>query len=324
MKNKIDLEIDEPIYSIESLDDLIRIANRKDNEKNSDIMKLKSIVPQLKKLNEMIGLKELKSQIISQIMFYIQGFSRDEMMHTVLMGPPGVGKTTVAKILGEIYCSLGFLSEGRFILVGRENLVGQYLGETAVKTKKVLKSAIGSVLFIDEAYSLGNSTREDMYAKECLDTLNKFLSEHTENFVCIIAGYEDQLESCFFATNPGLDRRFPWRYKLQKYNTNDLVEIFETLLFKSKWRFKVPDKCKSELSTIIDTNNRYFEHCGGDIQNFINSCKMAHSRRMFGARRTWKKYLTPSDIISGFKLYKANKKTGNDNKNPESLAHMYM
>jgi replication-associated recombination protein RarA len=277
----------------------------------------------LKKLDSLIGLKELKEQLVAQILFYIQGFSKDEMMHTVLMGPPGVGKTTVAKIIGEIYCSLGFLTTERFVMVGREHLIGQYLGETAQKTKKVLKDAIGGVLFIDEAYSLGNSTKEDMYSKECLDTLNKFLSEHTQNFVCIIAGYETQLESCFFASNPGLERRFPWRYTLKKYSHTDLVDIFVSLLFKSKWRFKTPDKCKKELQSIISSNERYFEHSGGDIQNFINSCKMAHSKRMFGSRRTWKKYLTITDCKNGFAFYKKNKKQAPDESNRESLAHMY-
>lgn len=104
---------------------------------------------------------------------------------------PGVGKTTLGKILAELYCSLGFLKTDNFRVVSRADLIAGYVGQTALKTLKVLKESVGGVLFIDEAYSLGGGADESgtSYSKECIDTTNKFLSENTTDFILIVAGY---------------------------------------------------------------------------------------------------------------------------------------
>ena len=112
------------------------------------------------------------------------------MLHCVIEGPPGVGKTEVAKILGQIYRKMGILTSDKFKSVKRSHLIGGYLGQTAIKTQKVLDECNGGVLFIDEAYSLGNSEGKDSYSKECIDTLTAHLSENKQNFICIIAGYK--------------------------------------------------------------------------------------------------------------------------------------
>jgi SpoVK/Ycf46/Vps4 family AAA+-type ATPase len=233
------------------------------------------------------------------------------MMHTALMGPPGVGKTTVAQLIGKIYTKLGFLTKGTFKCVGRDQLIGQYLGETAIKTESVLKSSIGGVLFIDEAYSLGNGGEGDSYSKECIDTINKFLSEHTKNFVCIIAGYPEQLDSCFFAKNPGLDRRFPWKYTLEPYKPNELNLIYELQLKKTKWKLRKL-KYRVTVNEIIKENKDLFKNNGGDTEIFVSMCKMSHAKRVFGQKRTWKKYLIRDDILKGFEMYKRNKKKKTD------------
>ena len=314
-------------FHIESIEDLINVAKlcETSEKHNHDVLKLNKIKNSLQKLNRLVGMKSLKESIIYQILFFVQDLHTNEMMHTALMGPPGVGKTTVAKILARIYKDLGFLSRGRLICVTREDLVGQYLGETAIKTKRVLDHALGNVLFIDEAYSLGNGEREDMYAKECIDTLTAFLSENTEDFVCIVAGYEDELHKCFFAGNQGLDRRFPWKYSIDSYNPVELSTIFLNQLRKRSWKFrpgKVTD-CISLIEQLITENKHIFSNNGGDIQCFVDTCMMAHSKRVFGSKRKYKRCLLPEDVHRGFALYKKNRKH-RIAENEQSTAHMYL
>lgn len=311
---------DDSLCKIESLNDLITLANSfKTKPRNKDFEKLWLIKKSLVKLNNLIGLESLKKDIMNQILFIIQNLNTDEMMHTALMGPPGVGKTTVAKIIGEIYTCLGNLSKGTFKMVGREDLIAEYLGQTAVKTKKVLNSSLGGVLFIDEAYSLGNGSDKDTYSKECIDTITKFLSENTKDFVCIIAGYTEQLNSCFFNSNPGLNRRFPWKYELEEYKPESLCKIFEYQLKKDKWKFKKME-CSVYLKELIETNKELFNNNGGDTLNFITSCKIMHSRRMFGKTKTWKRYITISDLKKGMDMYKIHKlKTKLNESPPKSM-----
>ena len=109
---------------------------------NMDIEQLKYCISPLKKLNNLIGMDTIKQNIVDQVLFYTQELNTDEMMHVCLTGPPGVGKTTVGKILAELYCSMGFLKTDKFKVVGRSDLIGGYLGQTAIKTKKVLKKII--------------------------------------------------------------------------------------------------------------------------------------------------------------------------------------
>jgi AAA+ superfamily predicted ATPase len=246
----------------------------------------------------MIGLEDIKNKIIHQVLFYLQGLdeSNKDMLHTVIEGDPGVGKTEIAKILGEIYCSLGILTKGTFTSVKRADLVGSYLGQTASKTLKVLEASRGGVLFIDEAYSLGNDEGKDIYSKECIDTITAYLSENRENFVCVIAGYKDALKKCFFKHNAGLERRFPWRYSIKGYSEAELKQIFEKIVTEHEWKTEITLK-------FFEEHMDKFKNYGGDMENLFHKSKLAHSMRALSLEPSLKKNITMEDINQGLKLF---------------------
>merc|ERR1711991_1233112 len=197
------------------------------------------------KLNNMIGMKSLKEQIVDQILYFSQYFhvGSNDFMHTVIYGPPGTGKTEISKILGEIFSNLGVLKKKKWKKVTRADLIAGYLGQTALKTKEVIKDSLGGVLFIDEAYALGNSEKRDSFAKECIDTLCEALSDNKENLMVIIAGYEKELKNCFFEYNKGLDSRFTWRFKTDDYTSEELFLIFKKKVNDIGWTLKKKIKC---------------------------------------------------------------------------------
>jgi SpoVK/Ycf46/Vps4 family AAA+-type ATPase len=284
-----------------------RTRNEDSMSYNSDMEQLICCLEPLEKLHDLIGMEDIKKNIIDQLLFYAQDLNTKEMMHICLTGPPGVGKTTVGKILAELYCSLGFLKNDNFKVIGRSDLVGGYLGQTAIKTKKVLKEALGGVLFVDEAYSLGSGkgADDDSYAKECIDTINQFLSENTSNFLMIIAGYKDELERCFFNMNPGLRRRFPWVYNITDYNLKNLKDIFVYQVYENEWC--LDQSVKEDNYKILETifsDKTLFKHNGGDTLALFDFTKISHSRRVFGKKRNIKKKLNIQDIQSGLELLK--------------------
>jgi SpoVK/Ycf46/Vps4 family AAA+-type ATPase len=258
----------------------------------------------------MIGLEKIKNQIVNQIVFYIQKFNdnRNDMMHTCIEGDPGCGKTSLAKIIGEIYCSLGVLSSNKFNIVKRSDLIAGYLGQTAIKTQKVLDDSKGGVLFIDEAYSLGNQEEKDFFSKECIDTINRFLTENKDDFVCIIAGYRDSLKSCFFSVNPGLERRFPWRYSIEPYTPQEIFEIFKHQVRINGYMLQ--DSAAS--AEFFKENSSFFRCAGGDTETFLGKCKIYHSNRVFFKPRRFRKILEKSDIENGLRVFKEKKETGDN------------
>jgi len=307
-------------YNIKNIIDIIEISKkysqgrkraRKDAQVafNLDIEELKYCISPLKKLNELIGMEEIKKNIIDQVLFYSQKLNTNEMMHVCLTGPPGVGKTTVGKILAELYCSMGFLKSDKFRVVGRADLIAGYLGQTAIKTKRVLKESLGGVLFVDEVYALGpGKGDDDSFSKECIDTINQFLSENTENFIMIIAGYKEEIERCFFSVNPGLRRRFPWVYDIGDYSLKNLKDIFVYQVYENDWDFEETVKLNdyAELDDIFN-NKDYFKNNGGDCLVLFDKAKICHSRRVFGKRRKYKKYLNFTDIKLALELIKSEK-----------------
>ncbi len=298
-----------PAPEINNLDSLIEISQSKIKYSNINIETLWQILPDLQKLNSMIGMEELKETLFYQIIYYLQRLDtvgNNDYLHTVILGPPGCGKTTVAKIIGEIYKKMNVLSnDGTFKIAKREDFVGEYLGQTAAKTKRLLNSCLGGVLFIDEAYALGPGQKDkDSFSKEAIDTLNAFLSENKNNFCCIIAGYEDEIKKCFFSVNPGLERRFQWVHKIEEYSSYDLTKILIKLIKEDKWNTFIEEK---ELEKIIEDNKELFLHLGGDIENFFTKTKLCHAKRVFSLDPKYKLTLTKEDFLNSIKMMTKNK-----------------
>ena len=286
-----------------------------------NIETLSKLSKPLEKLNKMIGLDKIKTQILEMILYYIQEFEKgtSNMLHTIIEGPPGVGKTELGKIFAEIYSSLGIIPSAKFKLVKRTDLIGEYVGHTAHKTQNAIDEAEGGVLFIDEAYSLGGSSeKSDSFSKECLDVLNQNLSENKKKLIVIIAGYKDQLESSFFSYNPGLKRRFPFRYSIEGYSPEELKDIYLKKLKDIKWKLdkSITDKLIIDFFT---KNKDEFKCFGGDIENLLLNSKFVHSKRVFNAHPHNRKTLNKDDFETAFERFKSNKKKKTEDDFPHYL-----
>ena len=254
---------------------------------------------------------EIKKNIVDQIIYFIQDLDIEfNLLHTVIKGPPGVGKTEFGKIYANILSSIKIIKSNKIKIVKRTDLIGEYLGQTAQKTQRVIDESNGGILFIDEAYSLGSDSKIDSYSKECIDILNHNLTEKKNKFICIIAGYSNELDKCFFSHNPGLKRRFPFVYEIKSYEYNELMEIFLKMLKDSNW---LVDFNKSYLSKFFEKNKFEFKNFCGDIENLITNCKYAHSKRIFLKKKIKKKKLSKEDLNIGFNNFMLNK--GSDENN---------
>lgn len=320
-KTKKDLKKKKVIIQedINSIDDLIKLCDKyplsADIEYNIDMKIIHDIHKPLKKLNEMIGMKDLKENIVDQILYYIQNIqTNDDYMHICLYGPPGTGKTEVAKIIGDIFSKIGILKKNTFKKVVRSDLIAGYLGQTAIKTKNVINEAIGGVLFIDEAYSLGHHNKDDSFSKECIDTLCESLSDNKNELMVIIAGYENEMQDCFFRMNSGLESRFTWKYKIDNYKHDELYKIFESKIkLLDGWCLNIDgekdvfkDKKtneKTKYNNWFKNKMKQFKAYGRDIEKLLSKIKIVHSRRVYCLDQSEKRKITKEDIEKGYELF---------------------
>lgn len=296
-----DEKINDIIKNIKSIDDIILLSDKWINIRHNNILqKLYNLITPLQKLQKMIGLTEIKENIFKKIIYYIKNSNNEEYLHTIICGPPGVGKTQLAKIYANIFVKLGILKNDSFIEAKRDDLVGEYLGQTAPKTRKLLEKALGGVIFIDEAYSLGNAEKRDSFSKEAIDMINQYLSEYKNDFMMIVAGYENELEECFFAYNPGLKRRFSSLYKINSYSKDELVDIFKIKIKQTKFDNKIKD---NKLNEFFEENYDNFNSYGGDIEKLINEIKYTQSLRTFNMNKESNKIIF-EDLKNAFKIIK--------------------
>ena len=294
--------------SLNSIADLISIVDNTPFIANTiNLAALRRIRGELVELNNMIGMSGLKQSVLNQLIYYIQDLHKsDEFKHTILCGPPGTGKTEVAKIIGRMYSKAGILPRNIFKKVTRTDLVAGYLGQTAIKTRKVIDECIGGCLFIDEAYSLGDG---DIYSKECVDTLCEALSDHKDDLMVIIAGYNDELDNTLFRVNRGLKSRFMWKFNIDEYSPDEIMRIFEKKVLAAGWTVD----CLTEHW--FEKRASSFKYYGRDAELLFSHVKICHSNRIFGKDASLRKKITSIDMENGFKIFLANSKeqidTGN-------------
>lgn len=224
-----------------------------------------------KEMDGLVGLdhiKELMYEIFA--LLQIAGMrseagllSGSQVYHMVFKGNPGTGKTTVARIVAKMFQRMGVLAKGHLIEVERADLVGEYIGHTAQKTRDLVKKALGGVLFIDEAYSLARGGEKD-FGKEAIDTLVKAMEDQKNQFILILAGYSDEMDF-FLATNPGLPSRFPIQMDFPDYTIDQLIQIAEGMVKERDYilmpqailklkQHLLKEKCESEH---LFSNARY-------------------------------------------------------------------
>lgn len=319
------------INEVNTIEDLIALGKKyhckmRVEYNGIDMKVLYNLADSLNELNNMIGLESIKEEIVNTIIYFLISKNtvknmNPEMMHAVITGSPGCGKTTFIEILAKIYVKMGILKKGHIVKVRRDQLIGKYLGHTAVQTMERINEANGGILLIDEAYSLGNPEGRDSFAKECIDTLNQALSEKKKDFICIIAGYKNALDTSFFAYNEGLKRRFPFRYDIDKYTSDELAMI---LLKKiEEYNIWTLEFTKAKLQEVIKENFKYFHNQGGDMESIFLNMKIIQNKRVFLLPVNDKKLLKIIDVKKAIEkfidLHKLNKQ---DDKT--SLQMMYL
>lgn len=283
------------------------------NKSKTDIKEIENLSEEdtlekvLKELNELVGLKEVKKDVSELINLLEiqkkrskQGLKNVEItLHTVFLGPPGTGKTSVARLLSRIFKHLGFLSKGQMYETDREGLVAGYVGQTATKVNSAVEASLGGVLFIDEAYSLTQNAFGNDYGAEAINTLLKRMEDHREDLAVVVAGYTEPM-NIFIESNPGLRSRFNRYFYFNHFNPTELFEIFESFCLKSD--FIISDDAKEKLKDTFDllyeSKNERFGNARV-VRNLFEKCIQNQANRIVKLKKITNKVLktlTEEDI----------------------------
>ena len=277
--------LEKTLLTLNSIHDILQlehIPEAKSLMQNKKFECLFNLIPSLTKLSSMVGLQDLKTELFQMILhqLHVKHSKRAEepgMNNIIITGPPGVGKTELATILAEVFVQTGQLKTNQVVFAKRSDLVGQYLGQTAIKTSEVLEKAKGGILFIDEVYSLGHVEKRDFFAKECIDTLLQHMSEKPGECMVIVAGYEDDVETCFLAQNKGLNRRFTIRLNIAGYDGAELFRIFQLHCTKDNWKLEEPHKAQE----FILKHAKDFQNYAGDMKTLLHRAKFISTQRLW-------------------------------------------
>ena len=237
--------------------------------------------------NSLIGLEPVKTRIRETASLLLVDKAREKLglvnesptLHMSFSGNPGTGKTTVAlKIAGLLY-RLGYVRKGHLVSVTRDDLVGQYIGHTAPKTKEVLKKAMGGVLFIDEAYYLYRPENERDYGQEAIEILLQVMENNRDDLVVVLAGYKDKMDK-FFESNPGFRSRIAHHIDFPDYSNDELLEIAEVMV--SGMNYKFNKRSKKAMAEYIEMRRKQPHFANArSIRNAIDRARLRQANRVF-------------------------------------------
>jgi probable Rubsico expression protein CbbX len=236
---------------------------------------------------ELVGLAPVKARIREIAAFLVVSRARAAMgleagtpsLHMCFSGNPGTGKTTVALRMAEILHRLGYVRKGHVVSVTRDDLVGQYIGHTAPKTKEVLKKAMGGVLFIDEAYYLYRPENERDYGQEAIEILLQVMENHRDDLVVILAGYKDRMDT-FFQSNPGMSSRIAHHIDFPDYSETELGEIAGKMV--GTMNYRLDDEARRVLDDYIRLRKQQPHFANArSIRNALDRARLRQANRIF-------------------------------------------
>ena len=238
-------------------------------------------------LESLVGLDEVKKDVKNLVNLMKVRKLRQEndlpvppmSLHMVFMGNPGTGKTTVARLISGLYAAIGVLSKGQLVEVDRSGLVAGYVGQTALKTQEAIKSALGGVLFIDEAYSLSSGGEND-FGREAIETILKAMEDHRDDLIVIVAGYDEPMQK-FLSSNPGLESRFNKYFYFPDYTGEQLLTIFKNQCQKNSYTLspEAEEAAKALFDRLYQQRDDNFGN-GRDVRNCFEDMIVRQSNRV--------------------------------------------
>ncbi|MEO7977611.1 AAA family ATPase [Flavobacterium sp.] len=307
-QNFLSFAFDKKLESTTVFADFLGLSLNKSKNKEVEVLPEEDTLEKvLKELNELVGLATVKKDVGELINLLEiqkkrshQGLKNVEItLHTVFSGPPGTGKTSVARLLSRIFKHLGFLSKGQMYETDREGLVAGYVGQTATKVDAAVISSLGGVLFVDEAYALSQNAFGNDYGAEAVNTLLKRMEDHRDDLAVVVAGYTEPMK-IFVESNPGLRSRFNRFFYFDHFSPVELLQIFESLCTKSD--FIVSNDAKEKLSDTFDllykTKNESFGNARA-VRNLFEKCVQNQANRIVKLKKITNKALktlTEEDI----------------------------
>ena len=268
----------------------------------------------LEEINGMIGLAEVKS-VIREVQAFAeiqkkrasqQLLSESTVLHSVFKGNPGTGKTTMARLLARLYKEMGVLQKGHLIEVERADLVGEYIGHTAQKTKEQVKKSLGGILFIDEAYSLARGGEKD-FGREAIDVLVKAMEDYKNEFILILAGYRQEMND-FMNSNSGLESRFPLHIDFPDYSLDELLEI--TMLMYDKRQYITTHDASALLKKNLGYITTHYAGTHGNartVRNLVESSLRMQALRLVNSLSGTEPDISHAELqtINSFDIQKA-------------------